>query len=217
MTATLERLFTAVEAGAVSGVSAKAVHNVIDKSLFALSSEPVAKPSKGSRGGRTALTGEDLVRLRIWYHAGKHLSSEARRSLIETIADQPHAKIVPAGEYLKFDVQAVRRVVEQRVRALTEGDSLVHSDRDTLGGETVFRGTRIPVHGIADMLKAGATSDELLSGYPALTRKMLEIAPLWAETHPRRGRPRKSAEPTRKMARRIPLKPDPLTSKVERA
>ena len=219
MMSTMERYFTVVEAGAVSGVTAKAVHNIIDKGLIALEGRPaperVAKPVKGApRVARKELTGEDLVRISIWYLAARELAPDARRLLVKAMDEQPHAKVLPAGEFLKFDVQAMRREVERRIRVLTKGDALVHRDRDILGGEPVFKGTRIPVHGVAEMLKAGAERDDLLSGYPALTPEMLEIAPLWAQTHPRRGRPRKSGEPTRKSSRRLSVKPDPLAAKA---
>ncbi len=40
------------------------------------------------------------------------------------------------------------------------------------------------------MLRAGATAEELLSGYPKLTERMLELARVWVSAHPRRGRPK---------------------------
>lgn len=218
MTPITDRLFTAGEAGAINGVNAKAVHNIIDKQLIDLEgrrrTEVVAKPAKGgSRLARKQLTGEDLVRIAVWYTAGRDLAPEARRSLVKAMDATPKAKLLPASEYLTFDVQAVRRRVVNRIKALVDADALIHSDRDTLGGEPVFRGTRIPVHGVADMLRAGAEAEDLLSGYPKLTARMLEVAPLWSAAHPRRGRPRKSAKETRKDSRRVTVKPDPITMK----
>jgi uncharacterized protein (DUF433 family) len=53
----------------------------------------------------------------------------------------------------------------------------------------MYRGTRIPVELIADMLSQGATPEEILDGYPALDRDKVEFAPLYAQAFPRRGRP----------------------------
>ena len=50
------------------------------------------------------------------------------------------------------------------------------------------RGTRIPVELIADMLSQGAKPEEILEGYPALDREMVELAPLYVQAFPRRGR-----------------------------
>ena len=52
-----------------------------------------------------------------------------------------------------------------------------------------YRGTRIPVDLIADMLSQGATPEEILAGYPSLDREKVELAPLYVQAFPRRGRP----------------------------
>lgn len=218
MALSAKRLFTAVEAGAINGVNAKAVHNIIDKQLIELEGRHNAASAGGpnKRLGRLArkeLTGEDLVRIAVWYTAGRDLAPEARRSLVKAMDAAPKARVLPASEYLTFDVQAVRRRVADRIKALSDANALVHTDRETLGGEPVFRGTRIPVHGVADMLRAGADPADLLSGYPSLTLRMLEIAPLWSAAHPRRGRPRRSAVNNRKDSRRVVVKPDPMPTR----
>jgi hypothetical protein len=56
-------------------------------------------------------------------------------------------------------------------------------------GTPIYRGTRIPVELIADMLNQGAGIEEILEGYPALDREKIEIAPLYVQAFPRRGRP----------------------------
>jgi uncharacterized protein (DUF433 family) len=56
-------------------------------------------------------------------------------------------------------------------------------------GAPVYRGTRIPVHAIADMLSQRATIVEILEGYPVLTREKVELAPMYIKAFPRRGRP----------------------------
>ncbi len=66
---------------------------------------------------------------------------------------------------------------------------MVDSDPEILQGAPVYRRTRIPVHAIAGMLSQGATVEEILEGYPALTREKVELAPMYARAFPRRGRP----------------------------
>jgi uncharacterized protein (DUF433 family) len=47
-------------------------------------------------------------------------------------------------------------------------------------GTPVFKGTRIPVDLVADMLAQGASAEEILEGYPTLSKEKIAIAP--AET-----------------------------------
>lgn len=68
--------------------------------------------------------------------------------------------------------------------------TLADSDPETLGGRPCFKGTRIPVAQIAELLAQGANADELLEDYPALTREMIDAAPTLAKAYPARGRPR---------------------------
>ena len=57
---------------------------------------------------------------------------------------------------------------------------LVTSDPEIMRGTLVFKGTRIPVDLVADMLAQGATAAEILEGYPTLSEEMLSLAPLWS-------------------------------------
>jgi uncharacterized protein (DUF433 family) len=57
---------------------------------------------------------------------------------------------------------------------------LVTSDPEIMRGTPVFRGTRIPVDLVADMLAQGVTAGEILKGYPTLNEEMISLAPLWS-------------------------------------
>jgi uncharacterized protein (DUF433 family) len=212
------RLYTPAEAGAVSGLKLKAVHNAIDKRIV----EPVAKErtvtvGEVKRGGPRFLTGEDLVRLRVWRGVGDTLSAERRHRLFVAIAASPTAKTVKADELLIVDVGEARKQVDRGVRDLEAAEAVVTKDKATLGGEPVFKGTRIPVYGIVAMLEAGASAEDLLSGYPKLTERMLELARIWAAAHPRRGRPKSLSDLGLKMksTKRVPLKSDPLAGRTK--
>jgi uncharacterized protein (DUF433 family) len=85
---------------------------------------------------------------------------------------------------------------------------MIISDPEIMRGTPVYRGTRIPVELIADMLSQGTKPDEILEGYPALDREKIELAPLYIQAFPRRGRPA-----SRPWAKRRPI----LTTKHSRA
>ena len=55
---------------------------------------------------------------------------------------------------------------------------LVISDPEILGGAPVFRGTRVPVHLIAELVAQGDKSAELMGSYPRLTAEMIRLAPI---------------------------------------
>jgi uncharacterized protein (DUF433 family) len=68
----------------------------------------------------------------------------------------------------------------------------VEVNPEVRAGEPVVRGTRIPVHALADLAAQGAGTDELLEDYPRLTAESLAAALAYARMHPRseRSRPR---------------------------
>jgi hypothetical protein len=49
------------------------------------------------------------------------------------------------------------------------------------------------VYEIAEMLEQGASEDEILEGYPSLKRERLELAKVFAQAYPRKGRPPRHA------------------------
>lgn len=59
-----------------------------------------------------------------------------------------------------------------------------------MGGTPVFRGTRVPLHLIADLLKGGESMDALREDYPSLSEEQIRLAPLCTRAYPRRDRPR---------------------------
>jgi uncharacterized protein (DUF433 family) len=77
----------------------------------------------------------------------------------------------------------------QALRRIEQAQNMVVSDPQVMRGTPVFRGTRVPVQAIAAMLADGASVTEILAGYPALTRQMVELAPVYVSAFPRRGRP----------------------------
>jgi uncharacterized protein (DUF433 family) len=181
------RLYTPTEAAAVSGVGVKAVNNAIDKRIVKI---VVAKPSKGGKRLPRKLAESDLLRLKLWYEVGDTLTKERRLRLFRDIAAQPNAKQVRADDFVIIDVAEARKQISDRVRELEAANAAVVQDDAILGGEPVFKGTRIPVRLIASMLADGVGEDEILSGYPKLDSGLLLLARLWVAAHPRRGRPK---------------------------
>lgn len=194
----MSRAYTPAEAAAVSEIAVKSVHNAIDKRIIArrLSEEE----------GR-ALSDDDLLRLKLWYGVGSILSAERRQRLFDTIEQNPNADTIRADDYLIVDVARAREQLAARAEALREAERVIESVKGVLGGEPIFSKTRVPVRTIAAMKAQGATTDEIVEGYPALTMRMVELAEIWTAAHPARGRPRKLSElgATVKSSKRLSL------------
>lgn len=192
------RGYTPAEAAAVSGVALKAIHNAIDKNVI------LARLAHSA--GRT-LDDDDLLRLKLWYGVGSILSADRRKRLFDAIDEDPNAETIRADDYLIIDVARAREQLAARAEALIEAEQMVERRKGVMGGDPVFRGTRVPVRMIAAMKADGATIREIAEGYPSLTERMIELSEIWAAAHPARGRPRKLTEQglTIKSSKRVSL------------
>jgi hypothetical protein len=52
-----------------------------------------------------------------------------------------------------------------------------------------IRGTRVPVYHVAASVAAGIPTSRILAGSPSLRDEQVELAALYAEANPQRGRP----------------------------
>ena len=178
-------LFTPAEAAVLTRLSIKAVNNAIDKNMV-----PAVIRSGTSDSGRF-VDQRGLLALVLEYRLANRFFPELRRRLFDALANSPRKAVLSVDEGLvKVDLQQPRRDLAASLRELRRARSLVVTDPDTLGGDPVFRGTRVPVHSIAAMLEQGSTEADILKGYPRLTAQMVRLAPVFAQAYPIRGRPR---------------------------
>lgn len=175
---TAPRAYTPAESAVLSEVSVKSVHNAIDKHI-------IPTPERGS-DGRT-LTDKDLLQLKLWYGVGSILSAERRKRLYDAIDQNPEADTVRADDFLIIDVARARKQLAARAEALREAEQMIHSLKGVMAGEPVFNKTRVPVRTIAAMKAQGASTREIVDGYPSLTARMVDLAEIWAAAHPADG------------------------------
>jgi uncharacterized protein (DUF433 family) len=182
-------LFTPTEAAVLTRLSVKAVNNAIDKRTVATIA--------GARAGHATrlLDLRALMSLALERRLADRFVPELRREVFDALADAPRNTVSLDGGFLKIDLREPRRELARSLRTLRRARQVVATDPDIMGGEPVFRGTRVPVHMIATLLAEGSTEAELLVGYPRLTAEMIRVAPIYAAAYPPRGRPR--AQPWR--------------------
>jgi uncharacterized protein (DUF433 family) len=177
--------YTPAQAAVVTGLPLAAVHKAIDSRLI--------RP-RAARSGATVrrlLTKEQLIYLQLEAEGLRLLPVGTRRQIAESIQRSPKKDLLPIGNgtALFVELKSARRKVESQLKQLAYIEDLVVSDPGIMRGTPVFKGTRIPVDLISDMLAQGAAAEEILEGYPTLNKEAIAAAPLYIRAFPRRGRP----------------------------
>ena len=137
------------------------------------------------------LSREQVLYLRLEAEGVRLLPILTRRAIAKKIESFPEADFVSLkeGSALVIEVKSVRQELDEELKKLERAQNLIVCDPEIMRGTPVYRGTRIPVELIADMLSQGTNWEEILEGYPALDREKVELASLYVQAFPRRGRP----------------------------
>jgi uncharacterized protein (DUF433 family) len=183
--------YTPSQVSAVTGLPLAAVHKAIEHHLI--------RPKLVREGRR--LSRSQMLYLRMEAKGLRSLPLAERRQVARAIEQDSgiDAMCISEGSVILIQFKLARKEVDTGLRRLAEATRMVESDAEIMRGTPVYKGTRIPVHAIADMLSQGAPIGEILEGYPALTREKVELAPMYVKAFPRRGRPA-----TRPWAKRSP-------------
>jgi len=216
MPADLE-LLTPPEAAVVAQVTVRDIHRVIDEKILPEHLYTV------EGGRRLHVTACPLVG--FYFHAADALTAEERGKLIRRVSERigpeaahktiTHGRSRPADwtvhdGFLTVSLWDFATSAEHRHAKLAEARRMVVEDSEILDGTPVIRGTRIPVYDVAASVAAGLPRERIRSAYPRLDDHKIELATIYAEATPPRGRPRRPLMPgsglkvvsERKVARR---------------
>jgi uncharacterized protein (DUF433 family) len=176
--------YTPAQAAAVTGLSLAAVHKAIDSRL-------VTPRTSRANTRRRFLSREQILYLQLEADGVRVLPLRSRRALAQAIDRSPRLNTVHVGngQALVVEVKNARRKVAAALERLDRAGRMASADPAIMNGTPVYRGTRIPVRLVADMLAQGASVEEILEGYPSLSRSKVELAPVYIRAFPRRGRP----------------------------
>lgn len=182
------------EAAVVARVSVRDVNRVIDERIL-----PETMVSLDD-GRRVLAAACGLVS--FYFESADRLTADERRFAIQ----EASALLRPARlrnwreligsewtirhGFLTVDLSSFMRATGEGLDRLAAARSLVVTDPEILSGTPVIKGTRIPVHDVAASIAAGVPFDRLLETYPALDLAKLDLARVYAEANPFRGRPR---------------------------
>lgn len=191
-------LLTPAEAAVVAGVTMREINRVIDEKIL-----PAGFCSSGV-GRQVRLVACPLIG--FYFRAAKVLTAEHRLRLIDRFADRiagdtsnlslvgwRDADWTVQDGFLTVSLTEFVADSDDRSKRLAAAQEMVVEDPAILGGAAVLRGTRIPVHDLAASVTAGIPRARIVAGYPGLDETTLDLAVIYAEANPVRGRPRHSA------------------------
>jgi uncharacterized protein (DUF433 family) len=182
------------EAAVVARVALRDVNRAIDEHILP---EGFFSVDDGRRVMATACT-----LISFYFDSAGRLTSEERLFAIREVGSRLHKFRSLAlssllekdwtvrDEFLTIDLAPFVRRTKERMDRLAAARDLVVTDPEVLGGECIIHGTRIPVYDVAASAAAGAPIDRILDSYPSLDADKIELATIYAQANPPRGRPR---------------------------
>jgi uncharacterized protein (DUF433 family) len=94
-------------------------------------------------------------------------------------------------DYLYLDLGEISADLSPRIDHYAEGLTRIEEKEGVLGGEAVFKGTRLSVNHIGKLREGGETVESIVQDYPYLRRSDVDFAQLYVKAHPGLGRPRR--------------------------
>jgi uncharacterized protein (DUF433 family) len=181
-------LFSPAEIGAVAGVPVKSVYKVIEQRLPGGLVVRRHRQRLLTRWGAVCVVIDHEMPKDVPVSVRKQLYAQIRRPMTPRVIKCKHGIV----QYI-VDVRTLASKVDVDLAKYRKAMKLIVEEPNVQAGAATFRGTRILVQQIADLISEGATETELRKDYPRLTRAMIAAAQVYAKAHPRRGRPRMPA------------------------
>jgi len=177
---------TPTEAAVVSGVSVRDVHRMIDEHIL-------PEGFYDTQDARS-FKSHACVFIAFYFGAADRLTSEERQRAItlasRNSSDMKSRPRTIQDEFLTIDLAPFWKGVDERTVRLNAARAQVIEDNEILSGTPVIKGTRVPVYDVAASVAAGVPMEGILSSYSSINREQVELAALFAEANPQRGRPR---------------------------
>jgi len=197
-------LLTPPEAAVVASVTVRDVNRVIDERIL-----PERFYSVQS-ARRLHISACPLVG--FYFHSAKALTAEEWGRLIIRISERlgpeltrrPFARWRESSRptdwtvsdgFLTVNLWEFATRAEDRHAMLAAAREIVVEDPHILSGTPVIRGTRIPVHDVAASVAAGLPREAIRESYPSMDDRSIDLATIYAEATPLRGRPKRIEAP----------------------
>ncbi len=193
---------TPTEAAVVASVTVRDINRVIDEKLL-------PEDFYTLEGGRRLHIAACPL-IGFYFHAANALTAEERGLLIRRVCQRIVRQVMgkrrtqrwkrpqhPADwtiqdRFLTVNLWEFAANAEDRRAKLAQARKMVVEDPDILSGTPVIRGTRIPVYDVAASAATNLPRERIRAAYPELDDRMIELAAIYAEATPPRGRPPRS-------------------------
>ncbi len=193
----MSELFSVSEAAAIAEVSPDTIRTALEKKSVSPSSK-----RKTGKAVRYQFSVGDVLFVKVLVEFPFALSKEDKRSLAQILShgDRTAARWSREGADLVYragdmqvlvECKAFRQKVARNLSAFRWGRRRIVSNPEVMGGEPVFRGTRIPLQHVASLFRKGVAEKEIAEDFPALSIRDLAYARLFSRLGERPGRPRK--------------------------
>jgi uncharacterized protein (DUF433 family) len=200
----MAELFSVSEAAAIAEVSPETIRTALEKKSVRFS-----HMRKTGKAVRHQFSIGEVLFIKLLAEFPFPLSQEDKDSLAQILARGKRKASLwsEAGVDLVYrsgDVQILvqcksfREIVDRNLAAFRWGRKRVVSSPEILGGEPVFRGTRIPLRHVASLFRKGVSENEITEDFPQLNARDLAYARLFSRFGERPGRPRKQLVMRRK-------------------
>ncbi len=193
----MTELFSVNEAAVLAEVSPETIRTALEKKSV--------KPSHKGRAGKAVryrFSVADVLFVKLLVEFPFPLSKDDKKSLAQVLARGDAASsnwsrkgsdlVYRAGEMqVAVSCKPLRRTVARNLAAFRWGRRRVVSVPGVLGGEPVFRGTRIPLRHVAELFRKNVPETEIAEDFPSLSERDLAYARLFARVGEKPGRPKK--------------------------
>src|SRR5580658_2315535 len=192
------QLFSVTEAAAIAEISPDTIRTALEKKSLS--------PSRKQKTGNTVryqLSVGDVLLMKVLAEFPFPLGKQDKQSLAQILARgnrkaahwslQGSDIVYRAGEMqVSIQCKPFRQTVARNLAAYRWGLRRVTSSPEILGGDPVFRGTRIPLQHVASLFRKGVPETEIAEDFPNLSARDLAYARLSARFGEKPGRPKKS-------------------------
>jgi uncharacterized protein (DUF433 family) len=193
----MAEFFSVSEAAAIAEVSPETIRTALEKKSVA----PSFKRKTG-KAVRYEFSVGDVLLVKVLVEFPFALSKEDKHSLAKILSHGSRTAarwsregadlVYRSGDMQVFvECKAFRQKVARNLSTFRWGRRRIVSDPDVLGGELVFRGTRIPLQHVASLFRKGVAANEIAEDFPALSSRDLAYALLFSRLSEKPGRPRK--------------------------
>jgi uncharacterized protein (DUF433 family) len=144
---------------------------------------------------RVYLDWDDVVTLALINKAKLELPRQTKKQINEWVRSGFEGKGLRPAEFGLSEILVIRldRDLVSMAKDLASyretRERYITSDPEIQGGEPIISGTRLPVHSVASRLEGGDTLADLAEDYPGIAEEVFQAARIYADAHPRRGRP----------------------------